>query len=102
VKPSTPYEAISAVLAFFGAFLLAGIYMPLTNPGLTRLAPHYVSPSLGYYIAMTPIPLVVLAASWYFNRKAQALKGKPPELTGKFKWIFFAFMVLAVLYALLS
>jgi uncharacterized membrane protein YidH (DUF202 family) len=104
MKKPLPYEIIATVLAIFGAFLLVGVYMPAINPGQTRVEMHQELPSVGYYIVVTPIPLAVLFASWYFNRKAQQLKreGKPRgEKLGKLKWILFAVVVLVVLYAFL-
>jgi hypothetical protein len=74
MRKSLSYEIIAAVSAIFGAFLLVGIYMPLINPVQTKIETHQESPSVSYYIILTPIPLAVLSASWYFNRKAQRLK----------------------------
>jgi hypothetical protein len=39
----------------------------LFDPG-----PKGATPSLGYYIVMIPFPLLVLIASWHFNKKARA------------------------------
>ena len=78
--------------------------MPVLNPGLTRIETHQELPSVGYYIVLTPIPLAVLLASWYFNRKAQQLKGeekKPEGKHKKLKWILFGIVVLIVLYTFL-
>jgi len=96
VKKPLPYEIIATLLALFGVFLLIGVYMPVINPGLTRIETHQELPSVGYYIVLTPIPLSVLLASWYFNRKAQQLKGdkkKPEEKHKKLKWILFGIVV---------
>lgn len=104
MKKTLPYEIIAVVLAILGAFLLVGVYMPVINPGLTRVETHQELPSVGYYIVATPIPLAVLFASWYFNRKAQQLKReeKPAEeKPGKLKWILFGVVVLIVLYTFL-
>lgn len=103
MKKSSPYEAVAAVLAILGAFILIGVYMPLINPGFTRVETRHGPPSLGYYLVTTPIPLTILAASWYFNRKARELKPKEKteENGKKLKWILFAFVVLIVLYAFL-
>jgi uncharacterized membrane protein len=60
--------------------------------------------SLAYYIIITPIPLALLLASWYFNRKAQRLKReekKSEEKHRKLKWILFGIVVFIVLYAFL-
>jgi len=74
LKKSLLYEIVAAVSAIFGAFLLVGVYMPVLNPVQTKLETHQELPSLVYYFVMTPIPLAVLSAAWYFNRKAQRLK----------------------------
>ena len=74
MRKSLPYEILATISAIVGAFLLIGLYMPLINPGLTKVETHRELPSVGYYILLTPIPLAVLSASWYFNRKAQRLK----------------------------
>lgn len=103
MKKPLPYEIAATLLALFGAFLLVGLYMPVLNPGLTRIETHKELPSIGYYIVLTPIPLAVLLASWYFNRKAQQLKGegkKPEEGHKKLKWILFVVVVFIVLYTL--
>jgi uncharacterized membrane protein len=104
VKKPLLHEIIAALLAIFGAFLLVGVYMPVINPGQTRIETHQELPSVGYYIIMTPIPLAVLLASWYFNRKAQLLKRgekRPEEKHRKLKWILFGIVVLLILYAFL-
>jgi uncharacterized membrane protein len=104
VKKPLPYEIAATLLALFGVFLLVGLYMPVLNPGLTRIETHQELPSVGYYIVLTPIPLAVLLASWYFNRKAQQLKGeekKPEGKHKKLKWILFGIVVLIVLYTFL-
>jgi len=104
VKKPLPYEIAAALLALFGAFLLVCVYMPVINPGQTRIETHRELPSIGYYIVMTPIPLVVLLASWFFNRRAQQLKReekRSEEKHGKLKWILFGIVVLLVLFAFL-
>jgi hypothetical protein len=104
MKKPLPYEMLATVLAIFGALLLVGVYMPIINPGLTRVETHEELPSIGYYIVGTPIPLGMLLASWYFNRKAQSLKReeKPKDAkSGKLKWFLFGVVVLIVLYAFL-
>jgi hypothetical protein len=104
VKKSLPYEIIAALLGLFGAFLLVIVYMPLINPGQTKIETHHGLPSAGYYIMMTPIPLAVLLASWYFNRKAQQRKRDEKQQERKhrtLKWILFGFVVLMVLMGFL-
>jgi hypothetical protein len=76
VKKPLPYQIIATLLALFGVFLLVGIYMPVINPEQTRIETPQELPSVGYYIVLTPIPLAILLASWYFNRKAQQLRGE--------------------------
>src|SRR5437879_903267 len=104
MKKSLPYEILAAVLRLFGAFLLVGVYMPLINPGLTKVETHQELPSAGYYVVLTPIPLALLVGAWYFNRKAQQLKQEntsPREKHSKLKWALFAIVVFLVLYAFL-
>jgi len=74
MRKSLPYEIIAAVSAVVGAFILVAIYYPLLNPVQFKIDSHQESPSVWYYIFATPFPLVILAASWYFNRKAQRMK----------------------------
>jgi hypothetical protein len=104
VKKPLPYEILAAVLAMFGALFLVSVYMPVINPGLTRVEMHKDLPSVGYYIVLTPIPLTMLLASWYCNRKAQQLKQEEKQPEGKhpkLKWILFGIVVLIFLYAFL-
>jgi hypothetical protein len=74
MRKSLPYEIIAAVSAVLGALILVVVYYPLLNPIQYEIDSHQDLPSVGYYIFMTPIPLAILSASWYFNRKAQQLK----------------------------
>jgi H+/Cl- antiporter ClcA len=74
IRKSLPYEFVAAVLALVGAFALVALYMPVINPGLTKVETHQDGPPVSFYILFTPIPLLILLASWYFNRKAQRLK----------------------------
>ena len=74
IRKSLPYEIVAAVSAIVGAFLLVGLYMPIINPVQTRIETHQESPPVSFYILFTPIPLLILSASWYCNRKAQRLK----------------------------
>jgi H+/Cl- antiporter ClcA len=74
MRKSIPYEILSAISAIVGAFILVGIYYPLLNPVQYGIDSHEDSPSVWFYIIATPFPLVILAASWYFNRKAQRMK----------------------------
>lgn len=104
MKKPLPYEIIAALLAIFGAFILVGVYMPVLNPVQTKIETHQELPSLGYYFVVTPIPLAVLFAAWYFNRKAQRLKGEqkqPEEKHKSLKWIIFGIVVLFVLFGFL-
>lgn len=78
--------------------------MPLINPEQTILETHRDLPSIGYYVILTPIPLAILAASWFLNKEAQRLKpeqNKKQEKHGKLKWVLFGFVVFLVLYAFL-
>lgn len=109
MKKSLPYEIAAAVSALFGAFLLVGVYLPLLNPGLTRVETHRELPSLGYYIVATPIPALLLIASWHFNKKARSIRQqseKPafvpePRWQTKLKWILAAIVILLVLIGFL-
>jgi uncharacterized membrane protein YedE/YeeE len=74
VKKSLPYEIIAVVLAMIGAIILVSVYYPLLNPVQFKIDSHQDTPSVGYFIFATPIPLLILSASWYFNRKAQHIK----------------------------
>jgi len=99
----------AAALALFGAFLLVGVCMPVLNPGLTRIATHRDLPSVGYYIAVTPIPVSILVASWLMNKKARAIRQggeeapRVPESTLKrrLKWILAAVVIVLVAIAFL-
>jgi heme/copper-type cytochrome/quinol oxidase subunit 2 len=79
MKKSLAYEIAAAVSAIFGAFLLVGVYMPLLNPEQTRIETHRELPSVGYYLVVTPIPLLILVASWHFNKKARATRQESEE-----------------------
>jgi hypothetical protein len=74
MRKSLPYEIIAAVSAIVGAGILVAVYFPLLNPGQYRIETHQEMPSVVYYIVATPIPLLILGAAWYCNRKAQRMK----------------------------
>ena len=74
MRRSIPYEILATVLALSGAFILAAVYYPVLNPIQFRLDTRQESAPLSRYILGTPISLLVLWVSWYFNRKAQRLK----------------------------
>jgi len=74
VKKSLSYEIIAAVLAMTGAIILVFFYYPLLNPIQFKIDSHEDTPSIGYYIFVTPIPLLILFAVWRFNCKAQRIK----------------------------
>jgi len=74
MQKSFPYEIVAVVLALLGAFLLVAVYYPVINPGQFKLDSHQEDAPLSRYILGTPISLLILSASWYFNRKAQRLK----------------------------
>ena len=74
MRKSLPYEILAAISAIVGAFILVAVYYPLLNPVQFKIDSHQESPSVWHYIFATPIPLLILAASWYFNRKAQRMK----------------------------
>lgn len=105
MKKSLPYEIAAVVSGILGAFILVGVYMPLINPGLTRIHTNEDAPSLSYYIFTTPIPLLILIASWRFNKKAVAIQQESgrsapvPETVGeaKLKWIVGAIVTLGTL-----
>jgi hypothetical protein len=109
MKKPLPYEIAAALLGIFGAFLLVAAYFPLLNPVQTRIETHRDLPSIGYYIVVTPIPLLILVASWLFNKKARALKqdaGQParapePVWQKRLKWVLGAALIILVLIAFL-
>jgi len=109
MKKPLLYEIAAAMLAIFGAFLLVGAYMPLLNPAQTRIETHRELPSVGYYIVVTPIPLLILIASWHFNKKARVLRqeSEQPAYVSelawerRLKWILGAVVIVLVLIAFL-
>jgi H+/Cl- antiporter ClcA len=109
MKKPLPYEIAAAVLAIFGAFLLVGAYMPLLNPEQTRIETHRELPSVGYYIVVTPIPLLILVASWLFNKKARGLRQEAeqparipePVWQKRLKWVLGGVVIVLVLIAFL-
>jgi hypothetical protein len=70
------YEAIGMLLAIFGAFFLFAVLMPIVNPGMFKLKTGLDTVPLKYYFTSVPIPLLVLATAWFFNKKAQRLKAE--------------------------
>lgn len=108
VKKSS-YETVAATLALVGAFVLVGVYVPILNPGLTKLALRMELPSLGYYIVATPIPVFLLLAAWHFNKKARAIKEQSeqsprvpePAWQKRLKWILCAIVIVLVLFTFL-
>jgi hypothetical protein len=109
MKNPLPYEILAAILALVGAFIFVGVYMPVLNPGLTRIATHRALPSFGYYIFMTPIPVSILVGSWLFNKKARTMRvenKEPPRAPEspcerRLKWIFAAVVIVLVVIAFL-
>jgi hypothetical protein len=109
MKSPLPYEILAAILALVGAFVLVGVYIPVLNPGLTRIETHRELPSVGYYIFMTPIPVSILVASWLLNKKALAtrLENKEPPRAPespwerRLKWIFAAVVIVLLAIAFL-
>ena len=74
------YEAAGIIFALSGAFLLVGVLLPVITPGL--FADKAGVPVL-YYVALLPVPLLILIAGWHYNRKAQRLKLKAaPDTAG--------------------
>ncbi len=74
MRRSLPYEILATLGALVGAFVLVCIYFPLLNPGAYKIQSGQTGEPLSYYLIATPFPLLILAASWYLNRKAQRLK----------------------------
>ena len=64
-----------------GAFILVAAYIPILNPGMFKVETGRVGEPLGYYLVVTPFPVVILVASWLLNRKAQGIKHQ--EKSGK-------------------
>jgi len=62
------------MLASLGAILLVGVYLPVLNPWLMGMGKYREMPSVGYYIVATPIPVLILVASWRLNKEAQAIR----------------------------
>lgn len=46
--------------------------MPLINPEQSELEIRQELPAAGYYIVMTPIPVAILSAAWYFNPQSMS------------------------------
>lgn len=57
-----------------GAFIVVAVYFPLLNPGMYKAETGRAGEPLGYYLVLTPFPVVILVAAWRFNRRAQALR----------------------------
>lgn len=74
MKKSLPYEIAAALSALIGAFILVAVYFPLLNPGLHKVETGRTGEPLGYYLVITPFPVLILVASWLLNRKAQRIK----------------------------
>ncbi|HEY5044164.1 MAG TPA: hypothetical protein VIK53_19510 [Verrucomicrobiae bacterium] len=74
MKKAILYEIIAAVLMTLGAVVLVCVYWTILDPILYRLDSHQWRTPVSRYVIGTPISLLILSASWYFNRKAQKLK----------------------------
>jgi hypothetical protein len=72
------YEAIGITLAMPGAVLLVAVFYPLINPIQYQLDSHGNHPPLSRYVIGTLISLLLVAAGWHYNRRAQKLKRKDP------------------------
>jgi hypothetical protein len=109
MKKALPYEIAAAILALLGAGILVGVYFPLLNPGMHKVETGRAGEPLSYYLALTPIPLLILIASWRFNKKARAIKQQSeqslrvpqPAWQSRLKWILAAIVILVVLIAFL-
>ena len=71
------------ISALIGAFLLVGVLMPVINPGMFKVRAGREGMPLHYYFVVIPIPLLILATAWYFNRKAQRLKAGEDNAANK-------------------
>jgi len=74
------YEIAAAITALLGASILVCVYFPLLNPMMHRIETGHDSEPFSYYLLLTPIPLLILIASWCLNRTAQRLKEKDPKI----------------------
>jgi hypothetical protein len=74
MKKSVLYEILAITLMMVGAVLLVTVYYPNINPVQYRIDNHNEPASLGRYIIGTPISLLILSGSLYFNGLARKLK----------------------------
>jgi len=77
------FEAVGILAALFGAFVLVAALSPLINPGRHRLETGHSEEPSSYYLLAIPIPILILSAAWYFNRKAQRLRREEKETQDK-------------------
>jgi len=80
MKLSSKYESIAAVLALVGAVALVAVYYPILNPVQFSMDSGRDSVPLSRYILGTPGSIFMLAAAWYFNRKAMRLKREEQDV----------------------
>ena len=74
MKKSMSYEVLATVSAMIGAVLLVFTYYPIINPIQYRIDNHRETAPMIRFLLGTPISLLILSVTWYFNRKAQTLK----------------------------
>jgi len=68
-EPAFGYFWTASILSLTGVMILVAVYMPLIDPSSV----HY-EVTLSRYLYGTPASLFILAAAWYFWRKAIHLK----------------------------
>lgn len=75
MKKSLPYELAAVFFGLLGAVLLVAVYLPIINPPIYQSWTGVAQEPVSFYVTWTPVPLAVIAISWFFNRKARSLKG---------------------------
>ncbi len=80
MKKAIPYEIVATILALFGLLFLAGACLPLLDHEKARLATGHTKMPLTYFLVSLPGPLLMLAASWHFNRRGIQLRKNEQSL----------------------
>ena len=69
------FDCIGKFLAIVGSVVLVVAFLPVINPTLLGKE-HYRDGMTAHNYCGVVVAIIVLNASWYFNKKAQRLKKK--------------------------
>ena len=77
-----PYacEAAGVLLMLAGAMALVRLFLPFINPGAALVSDAERNAGWTHYLYWIPVPLLILALAWAFNRKAARVRRSQNEI----------------------